>query len=123
LEQLHDVPAAETVGHFYHGVERPPDGVAVARVWDTKAQHTPMQLMRLPTTVDPTSWTGPAPRNPEARSPTLVPMGPLVDASLATTLALSTRPVAFRVVTSLIVGAILTGQSIDDLGARRPLSL
>jgi hypothetical protein len=95
----------------------PPAGAAEPRGVEANIQHVLAQSTRLPTTVDQTRLTGADDERPVALSATLVSTGPLVDARVASTLLVTARPLAPKVVRALTVGATLTGQSMEGPGA------
>src|SRR6188508_3755037 len=94
------------------------DAVVFPSGMETKLQHVPVQLTRLPTTVDHWSSTGAFGVSPEAVTPTFVITAPLVELRVAVALVAAPRPAASSVVREATVGATFAGQSI--LAAGRP---
>src|SRR5262245_8410854 len=95
--------------------------VALPNGIETKLQHVPLQLTRLPTTVDHTSCTGAPGARPDAVTSTFDRTGPEVELSCAVAVVPAASPVADSVVRALSVGSTATGQSIRWRG--RPASL
>src|SRR6266568_6639623 len=87
---------------------------------ETKLQHVPVQLTRLPTTVDQTRSTGAPGVRPAAETSTLERMGPAVELRRALAEP-APRFAADSVVLASSVGATLAGQSSRCRG--RPASL
>ena len=87
---------------------------------ETKLQHVPVQLTRLPTTVDHSRSTGAFGVRPLAETVTFDSTAPLVESSFATAVPEASRPVAERVVFASSVGTTFAGQSTCGFG--RPLS-
>src|SRR5262249_31144189 len=83
-----------------------PSGAAVA--WrsgtETNVQHVPVQLTRLPTTVDQTRLTGALGVSPEAVTSTFDRTAPAVELSLAVAVVEAASPVAIIVVRASSVG-------------------
>src|SRR5262249_12133073 len=96
-----------------------PSGAAVAvpSGTETNVQHVPVQLTRLPTTVDQTRLTGALGVSPEAVAPTCEGRAPAVEVSLAVAVVEGAGPVAIIVVRASGVGVTLAGQSIRVGGA------
>src|SRR5579859_5141221 len=90
--------------------------VAVPSGIETKLQHVPVQLTRLPTTVDHSRSTGTFGVNPVAAMPTLVLIGPDCEARLAVAPETFAVPASCSVVFASSVGATFAGQSIRAFG-------
>jgi len=86
---------------------------------DTKAQQVLLQLTRLPTTVDQTSWTGADELKPVAVMATGCSLC-LSERKRGLHLAAGCETAATQRRAGVEVGATLTGQSIEDRGG--PLS-
>ena len=87
---------------------------------ETKLQHVPVQLTRLPTTVAHWRSTARSASDRAAVTPTFVITAPEVDVRLAVELVAVPSPAASSVVRVASVGATFAGQSIRAAG--RPLS-
>src|SRR5262249_40564088 len=103
-------------------VESVPDAeaVAVPSGTETNDQHVPVQLTRLPTTVDHSSVTGAFGVSPPADRSTLVVTAPDCELRLAVAADDVSRPASCNVVFASSVGATWSGQSIRAFG--RPAS-
>ncbi len=86
---------------------------------ETKLQQVPLQLTRLPTTVDHTRLTGRLGVSPAAETSTFERTGPEVEDRLADALP-TLPPTAASVVLASRVGVTATGQSMRCFG--RPAS-
>src|SRR6266498_6124684 len=84
--------------------------VPLASGTETKLQQVPLQLTRLPTTVDHTTPTGAPAVSPVAETSTFESTGPDVELREAEPFA-DARPAADSVVRASTVGATETGQS------------
>src|SRR5690348_17050392 len=96
------------------------DAVDVPSGTETNDQHVPVQLTRLPTTVDHSRSTGAFARRPVAETPTFVFTAPACDESVAAAVEARSRPASWSVVFASSVGATFAGQSMRAFG--RPAS-